>query len=284
MRLDGAARDVVDRLDRVGFPGAVATLAGPGGPARATTEGPRAEVPERRPRVSPAVDMAAVLEALFAARERPSALPRDLPARAMREALERQGIAATEGEIQEVLHLLETGRFFGDLEGAANAVMDVAPEVPLRLIVDVLRTPDLVRRMAVATATDAARMPRLLADLTAHLFGRLRGDAPPPPTIQPAVLAAIYATDSLRTVRRLLSELLHHDNRTVRLALILYARANGWVVSDDDIDVVYAELVTAEQPNLAPVIERAAIVMAHHYAPVDPADLERALGFLRRGA
>jgi hypothetical protein len=65
----------------------------------------------------------------------------------------------------------------------------------------------------------------------------------------------------------------------VRLALVLYARSNGFAIEERHIDVVYERLLATDQPDLGPVLAEALEFMKQRYGA---GELEQVLGALQR--
>lgn len=66
-------------------------------------------------------------------------------------------------------------------------------------------------------------------------------------------------------MRGLLQRLLDPQNRSIRLALLLYARSNGFDLKEEDLDVVYESLLARDRPDLGPVLAAALEFMKGRY-------------------
>jgi hypothetical protein len=284
-RVPAKAHPIADALQKASFPGAIAVLAGPGREGHVPwtdvlpgLAGQIAQSDEAKGRHLSAAGVEKALGRLFRQHERPGNLEGGVAELVIGKALERQGLAVSEEELREIVALLQSGDFFADLDTSAAAVFGAVPRLPFGLLADLAGSPRLVKALLEGAGRDVLGLPEDLAAVAGGLIAKVTGRKAEPREVTSEVLATFYATQSVGTMRTLLGALLARDNRTVRLALILYARSNGWAVSDGDIDVVYANLIQRENPNLAPVLERAVVVMARRYAPVD---VEQALAFLR---
>ena len=176
-------------------------------------------------------------------------LRRRLLERGVAEALEAAGVPATPEEIRRIALLLETGELFADVGAATAAILVVLPRMPLAIARDALRSPTQVPRVVVALAADlgdaATDLPAVLADVA---DGRL--DDPPP--LLTRTLRVLFELASLEAAATTLRAWLAPENETVRLAILLYARANGLPLEPSDLDALHAAL-DPEQPDLGPL-------------------------------
>jgi len=101
-------------------------------------------------------------------------------------------------------------------------------------------------------------IPQVAADLRDGKLDR------PPPTMARA-LAVLYGFATVGEIRDLLKRLLAPENRSVRLALLLYARTNGFDVEEHDLDVVYKSLLAGDRPDLGPVLADALEFLEKRY-------------------
>lgn len=282
------AAGIARRFGDASFPGAIALMAGPGrigGLPRDADLVNRLAVAiadtREAKRYGLSTDQAGeILRGMFVERT-PIATPsreelRDL---VVQKALGEQGIPLKFEQAQEIVDILQTGKFFGDLETVGRAVAQEVPRLPLNLIEDASRIDELLGALPAALWHDAGQAPGKLLKLLGGLWRRFaKGDSGAMPRLESSLLASMFATHSVTSIRVLVTELLDRDNRTVRLAIILYASANGWNLTDEDIDAVY-RLFEQDNPDLAAPIERAALFMAERYTP---GDVDEVLEAIRR--
>jgi len=277
--LDGAHRllsgvsaaRVLDRFRTVSFPGALVVLAGDS--ARGQT-GPEflGEVTERLARErlmrDAGLDAAAIeriLTSLFVDRESPAAVARDegVVARVLERVLVSRSAPVTPGEADEIVRLLRTGEFFGDVETTTSAVLWTVPRLAEAILAGL---PDLPRQ-------PRSLVERLVLDLHDLVSVSVRqvaidardGRIDTPPPVLRRTLSHLYGVATIGTTRDLLRQLLHRDNRSVRLALMLYARSNGFPIEEGDIDTVLDRMLDSDAPDLGPVLAKAATVLSERY-------------------
>lgn len=175
-------------------------------------------------------------------------------------------------DVRAAAELLATGEFFGDVASSTAAVVRVVPRLPLALLQDVTRFPHRMLALGFALASDLVGTPfQVPAVLTDLADGRLDH----PPAVLRRTIRRLYGFATLAHVLETLRTLLARDNRTMRLALLLYARANDVPLEERDIDRVM-EALSEDSEGLGPLlvagIER---LRSEH-------DVEGALSLLRR--
>lgn len=83
----------------------------------------------------------------------------------------------------------------------------------------------------------------------------LNGSHAPDSTFLHNTLGQFYDVATLREIATLLRALFAPENETARLALILYARANGVPITQQHLDVLRDSILNVENPDLAPILE-----------------------------
>ena len=160
---------------------------------------------------------------------------------------------ASEVEIAEIITLLETGRFWGDASDVTQAVYGGVQGIPYDAL-GMLQDPGL------------ARWPVS----TLRALCRDAGSSSTAPGTTPILQETLREFQELPPVGRtaaMLRGVLARENRTVRLALILYARSHGVSEIDDDtIDKVVLALDPAH-PDLRPLLLEAADRLRTKYGP-----------------
>jgi hypothetical protein len=268
---DASAAPVLDRLRTASFPGALVVLSGAGARGRTGAEFLREVAqPLARERVVRDAGLDAdaierILTGLFVDRKSVAAVARDegVVARVLERALVSRGVPVTPGEADEIVHLLQTGEFFGDIAATTSAVFRTVPRLAEAVLTDLPDLPRQPRSLIERFAIDfhdlvSVRIRQVAIDAR---DGRI--DSPPP--VLRRTLSHLYGIATIGTTRDLLRQLLHRSNRSVRLALVLYARANGFPIEEADIDSVLESMLDPDAPDLGPVLAEAVTVLRERY-------------------
>jgi len=160
----------------------------------------------------------------------------------------RQGIPITAAEAQEVVTLLTTGELFEDLGTGLAAALRLGNEVPGALIEDALALPELPSDLAAAIRRDLhddpSRSPReVLVNLRG---GRIDQE------VLTNTLRVLLASAAPQAVGNTVRTLIAPENRTVRLAVMVYARLHGVDIDEEDLDAVHRAIDPAN-PDLSPL-------------------------------
>ena len=165
----------------------------------------------------------------------------------------KAGVPVTPEQARKAAKLLATGEFYRDVGGATAAVLFLVRGLPLALRRD-MRGPRRIGRVVVAIVKDVGGgifdIPSIFADLS-------DGKLDDPPVILGDTLGALYGFASLRSTAETIQELIKPENESVRLAIVIYARANGIPLEDGDLDVVSETLFNPDDPDLGPALTRA---------------------------
>lgn len=161
---------------------------------------------------------------------------------------QRQGVPITAAEAREVVTLLTTGELFEDLGTGLAAVLRLGPQAPAALVEDVLALPELPPDLVAAIRRDLhddpTRSPREV--LVGLGDGRL--DRKVLSNTLPVLLGLAAPEAVVTTVRTLIAP----ENRTLRLAVVVYARLHGVDIDVEDLDAVY-RAIDPTAPNLSPL-------------------------------
>jgi hypothetical protein len=168
--------------------------------------------------------------------------------RLVQAALDRVNAPVTPEEAREILELIRSGAVVSDVASALEVSMRFARRLPPDLVLDLLRLPDLPGDLVEALAQDVAGAePR-------GLLRRLRDGG-----VDRAVFRRTHGVllnrAATRDVAETLRALIGPENRTVRLALLLYARAQGIDVDEADLDALY-QAIDPANPDLSPLLAR----------------------------
>jgi hypothetical protein len=280
-----AAAVLANRLADVSFPGALALLADPRKSKQPKGGAFLADVATKVAATGAAKKLGLdedaaedLLRDLLIERRLPSRTGRrdEVLAKLVQLALQSQGISVTPKEARDVVALLETGEFFGDLTSATSAIFRTIPRIPGALLKDVPTIPLQPIRILGALFADLGDQLGGLRELVRDVADNGRLDTPP--TVLRRTLSTVYGVASVATTRDLIRELLDPKNRSIRLALILYARSNGIPLTEEHIDIVRDTVLDGDQPDLGPAIAAAAEFLKARYAPEE---LDDVLGALR---
>jgi hypothetical protein len=273
---------LTDQLGHLSFPGALVLLSRPkvgGGRSRAQflreVSAATAKAPEVEAEGINADEVESILATLFVDRGAPSSTGRspDVLGLVVKKAVEREGVEASEDEMREVVHLLQTGQFFGDLVDTAGAIFSTIPELPIVLLKDLPKLPTLPLA-GLGLFGDLFALLKAAAQVANDLRD---GRIDEPPAVMTRLLALLYGFGTVGRVRDLLRRVLAKDNRSVRLALILYARSNGFDIREEQLDVVYDNLLASDAPDLGPVLAEGVEFMKARYGGNELAGVVAAL-------
>jgi hypothetical protein len=267
------ARELTALLRCLHFAGAVSLL-GSGednAPLGNDLLGTIAAAPPVREHGAEAAALRRVLSALLVHRTTGADLLADedllaLLADATASALPAHGIPIRPDEAAEAIDLLASGELFRDLGAATAAILRTIPQLPLTLVSDLPRTPFRLVRLAQAVALDlpgsAAQVPAVVVDL---LDGRLDQ----PPGLMTHTLRWLYETATVRSTLVMIRSLIAPDNASVRLAIVLYARANGIPLQPGDLDTLSATVLNSDNPDLGPALAVAVDRLRQRYPQTD---------------
>jgi hypothetical protein len=166
-----------------------------------------------------------------------------------------KGIDITPEEAQEILHILETGEFFGDVSSATAAIVHTIPGLPLAILSDMKRPPLPDLTLAILEDLNIVLRPITSLRLIRTILNDLedgRFDHPPHPMVN--TMRVLYRVATVREALQTIHELYSPKNRSVRLATIIYARSNGIDLTEADIDLVLTTVLDPDNPDLAPAI------------------------------
>jgi hypothetical protein len=255
-------RGVVHLLNQVNFPAALALL------GKGSTKGKvgddllaaaakeAAKQPGLASRGIDAAGAERMLKALWVHRSNPRDVLNDeavlgLLTEVAAKELANSGVVVRPEEARKALNLLATGEFFHDAAGTTAAVLHVIPKLPIALVKDVPKTPFWILKLGQAAALDlggiAFRAPAVVTDI-------LDGTLDNPPALMTHTLRALYGMAGIRTVAEMIGTLLAPENESVRLALVLYARANGVPLEPEHLDAVRTSLLNTGSPDLGPLL------------------------------
>jgi hypothetical protein len=255
---------VIDTLSSVDFPAFLALLGtqGTGG----TVGQPLLHGAADAASASPAVeqlhlgsgDVERALTAVFVHGATPDAAlgaptTRDVVMRSSLEQLATQvGAPITPDQATEAIQLLSTGEFFGDLASTVAAAAFAVRDLPIDVVHDVGHMPHRMLALVGAIALDLAGTPfiplRVLEDLLAD------GKLDHPPAVLSHTMKCLLGFATLGTTAHTISDLIAPDNRSVRLAIVIYARANGIPLQESDLDLLRTQVLDTPTPDLGPVL------------------------------
>jgi len=191
----------------------------------------------------------------------------------LKAAAARSGLAVSDKETEQALRLLTTGQFFTDMAGATATIARIVPGIPIPLIRDSRKLLDVLglgRALASDLGTDARQVARIGRDLLED--GKLDG---PAPVLLNSTLAFLYSNAGLKSTVDMLHELT--GNESVQLAIIVYARSQGFPVDAADIEALRDGPLNTRKPNFGPLLQGAWSKSAGKFKKVGQKSLLRRL-------
>lgn len=173
------------------------------------------------------------------------------------------GFEPSEAEATETVTLLRNGDFFGDLVRSTGAVVLAVPALAQTLPATLTDAPGFLRRLLGAIFGDLAslvqgQLPNLARDLA-------DGTIDEPPRILDGTLRELYGEASIGRTVAAVRSLVARDNRSVRLAILLYARFNGVPIEERHLDRLHDEVLDPDDPNLGPALRDAVELLAQRH-------------------
>jgi hypothetical protein len=204
--------------------------------------------------MSPA-DVAAALGALFTERGRGSVDGDRLAAVARAAARRLVGSQLSESEAREIVALVRNRDFFGDLVRSTGAIALAVPALARTLPATLTDAPGFLRRL----------LESIFGDLASLVQGQLQGLArdladgtiDDPPRVLDRTLGTLYGEASIARTVAAVRSLVARDNRSVRIAILLYARLNGVPIEERHLDRLHDEVLNPDAPNLGPALQDA---------------------------
>lgn len=146
--------------------------------------------------------------------------------------------------------LLVTGEFFHDATSSLQVTLRTVPKLLLEAPRDVITLPGRVFGLVKALSEGMLAGP---TDLQAILKAIVTSETPKSPALLQKALDALYDFGTFRNAANLVWELTAPDNQSLRLALLLFARANGVPVTPEHLEAARA-LFKTDSPDLGPTI------------------------------
>jgi hypothetical protein len=172
-------------------------------------------------------------------------------------------------QVEEIVQLLETGKFFDDISSSTAAVISTVQGVKIDLVKDL--SPYNLSRVALRVGSV---LPRDLGEATNFLAVEVlqdlfdNGQIDHPPGLLVHTFATLYDLATVESTANMVRSLIHPENRTVRIAIMIYARSNGVILEDKDLDAVYIAL-DPSNPNLTPLVTAATRNLSRRYVPAE---------------
>jgi hypothetical protein len=172
---------------------------------------------------------------------------------ALQELAKQTGLALTPEQAKSALALLATGRFFADLASALAAAAFAVRDLPLDLAKDLPRLPHQVAALVVAVGRDLAGTPFAVPVVVEDLLADGRLDHPPGVLVH--TMRCLLGFAAAKDTAHLVAELTR--NPSVRLAVVIYARAHNIPLEEKDLDLLRDDVFDAETPDLGPALAEA---------------------------
>jgi len=211
----------------------------------------------------------------------PQPITRELVDQVLQEAATRSGVPVRPDEARKVLELLRSGEFHRDLTSGVASILVLVKVAPSRVAGELLALPTLPGDLLGAVASDLLSIPSELK--TRQLLKDLEdGRIDDPPNFLRETLRVVLNRATINGVVETLRSLIAPENETFRLALMVYARSQGFDVTEKDIDALHAAL-DPENPNLGLLFDSGLqYVRRRTGGPGEAAEIIQRLGFLNR--
>ena len=152
-------------------------------------------------------------------------------------------------EIKQVIQLVQSGQFRGDVADATAAILHLVPALPISLVRDVRSLPRLPIRLVIAVKRDLTGSPGRIRSVLKDLLDN--GELDQQPVILSNTVNVLFRQAAPFQVAQTIHTLLGND--TVRLAIIVYARAEGVRISQKELDSV-RDALDPNDPDLGALI------------------------------
>jgi len=161
------------------------------------------------------------------------------------------GVPVTAAEAAQVLELLRTGEFLGDVVQTTGAVARLTRQLPGALLHDIPRTPATLAGLGGALIQDGVGAVGHAGDTVRDLLDGRLGH---PPQAMTHTLRWLYSNAGAAAVAETLRRIIAPDNQTARLALLIYARANGIPLTPEALDALHDGPLDTRHPDLGPAL------------------------------
>jgi hypothetical protein len=164
------------------------------------------------------------------------------------------GLPVKPEEAADALALLRSGEFFEDVSVGLAAALRFTRGLPASVIRDVTRLPELPGEIVSAVRADVGDVEE---GAIRRLLQRLAGTPSPPAADAPLehTMRALLAIGTLRSCVETLRGLLDPENRTFRLAIIVYLRSLGLGdFGEAELDTLRLAL-DPDMPDLEPLVD-----------------------------
>jgi len=179
----------------------------------------------------------------------------------LEEAAKELGLPITEEEALTAVELLVTGEFFRDAASSIEVTLRTVPQLLLSVPQDVVSLPWRIFGLANAIVTGLIQLPGEVPNFIVDLA---KSGAPKSPALLTQTLQWLYSNGTFRSAGNLVWELTAPDNESLRLALIVFARAHGVPVTPELLDGA-RELFRTDAPDLGPAIQEGVKFLKERY-------------------
>lgn len=197
----------------------------------------------------------------------------------LRAALASQGIEASPKEVRDIQALLASGEFFGDVVDVTGAVFRVLPRLPRAILKDIPEMPSLPGTLVGGLFGDLGALLGGLRTIVDDIGEDGRLDVTP--QVLNRTLTTLYGVATVDTTRSLIRELIDPKNRSVRLAIVLYARANGIPIKEKHLDVLRDSVLSSRDPDFGPALAVAAKALATRYEAPELEEMLDGMGTIK---
>lgn len=187
-------------------------------------------------------------------------LGRNLPL-VLEEAAKELALPVTGEEAMTAVELLLTGEFFHDAASSIEVTLRTVPQLFLSVPQDVVSLPWRIFGLVKAISDGLIQLPFELPNFVVDL---VTSGAPKSPELLTQTLQWLYSNGTFRNAGDLVWELTAPDNESLRLALVIYARAHGVPVTPELLEAARG-LFKTEAPDLGPAITEGVKFLTEHY-------------------
>lgn len=173
----------------------------------------------------------------------------------------------------EAFQLVKSGQFKQDIESSIEQVYQINNDLPLVALREI-RNPEMLKELPQAFAKDLARNPIKIDSAPtcvakfANFFHKPNESIIPQnchPKFLTNTLAAAYQSPSIIKVAKTARIFTDKNNRSMRLAVIAYARMNGINITEQDLDTMDNFFNTNKDPDITPLVLAGLQMFADQY-------------------
>jgi hypothetical protein len=172
---------------------------------------------------------------------------------ALAEVAQARGAPITPAEAARIRQLLQSGEVVRDLGAGMAVALELARSVPASIYDDAIGLPELPGDLVSAVQAELSAFDA--GSAIATLKSLRQGSISQPPRIFPHTLRLVLRHATLRSAIEAARSAIAPENETLRLALIVYARSQGFDLDEGDLNALRDALATTD-PDLGSLAAR----------------------------